>query len=94
VTVWITHEGTSVDTKTDANTDSDSDGGSADLQYRDAETGERLSGADVTVTLESGEERVVGVVVDNSISASSTITATATVHVRQTGARVKTGSEQ
>jgi|GEM_PF-2982621 len=91
VTVWITDEGTNVDTKaeTDANT------GSAGLQYRDAETGERLSGSDVTVTLEPGEERVVGVVADKSVSASlsgsetgapsSTITATANVHIRQTG---------
>ncbi len=87
--VWITHEGTKTET--------DSNAGSADLQYRDAETGERLSGTDVTVTLEPGEERVVGVVADASASApasisgtgteapSSTITATANVHVRQTG---------
>jgi hypothetical protein len=99
VTVWITHEGTNVDTKTDADTETDADARSAGLQYRDAETGERLSGTDVTVTLEPGEERVVGVVADDSASASasisgagagtgatsSTITATANVHVRQTG---------
>ena len=93
VTVWITHEGTNVDTKTET----DANAGSTDLQYRDAETGERLSGTDVTVTLEPGEERVVGVVADDSASASisgagagteatsSTITATAHVHIRQTG---------
>ena len=95
VTVWITHEGTNVDTKTET----DANAGSTDLQYRDAETGERLSGSDVTVTLEPGEERVVGVVADDSASASasisgagagtgaptSTITATAHVHIRQTG---------
>ena len=91
VTVWITHEGTNVDTKTET----DANAGSAGLQYRDAETGERLSGTDVTVTLEPGEERVVGVVADDSASASisgtgteatsSTITATAHVHIRQTG---------
>ena len=93
VTVWITHEGTNVDTKTET----DANAGSANLQYRDAETGERLSGTDVTVTLEPGEERVVGVVADDSASASisgagagteatsSTITATAHVHIRQTG---------
>ncbi|CCC40531.1 hypothetical protein [Haloquadratum walsbyi] len=93
VTVWITHEDTNVDTKTET----DANAGSTDLQYRDAETGERLSGTDVTVTLEPGEERVVGVVADDSASASisgtgagteatsSTITATAHVHIRQTG---------
>jgi hypothetical protein len=95
VTVWITHEGTNVDTKTET----DANAGSAGLQYRDAETGERLSGSDVTVTLEPGEERIVGVVADDSASASasisgagtgteatsSTITATAHVHIRQTG---------
>jgi hypothetical protein len=91
VTVWITHEGTNVDTKTET----DANAGSTNLQYRDAETGERLSGTDVTVTLEPGEERVVGVVADDSASASisgagaeapsSTITATAHVHIRQTG---------
>ena len=86
VTVWVTHEGADTNVDTDAVAESGSAPTSADLQYRDAETGERLSGADVTVTLEPGEERVVGVVADNSISASSTITATATVHVRQTGA--------
>jgi hypothetical protein len=96
VTIWITHEGTNVDTKTET----DANAGSAGLQYRDAETGERLSGTDVTVTLEPGEERIVGVVADDSASApasisgvgagtgapSSTITATAHVHIRQTGA--------
>uniref|UniRef100_UPI0015F61FD6 hypothetical protein n=1 Tax=Haloquadratum walsbyi TaxID=293091 RepID=UPI0015F61FD6 len=76
-------------------TETDANAGSTDLQYRDAETGERLSGTDVTVTLEPGEERVVGVVADDSASASisgtgteatsSTITATAHVHIRQTG---------
>jgi hypothetical protein len=90
-TVWITHEGTKTET--------DSNAGSTDLQYRDAETGEPLSGTDVTVTLEPGEERIVGVVVDDSASTpasisgagagteapSSTITATAHVHIRQTG---------
>jgi hypothetical protein len=93
VTVWITHEGTNVDTKTET----DANAGSANLQYRDAETGERLSGTDVTVTLDPGEERVVGVIADDSASASisgagagteatsSTITATAHVHIRQTG---------
>ena len=86
VTVWVTHEGADTNVDTDAVAESGSAPTSADLQYRDAETGERLSGADVTVTLEPGEERVVGVVADSSISASSTITATATVHVRQTGA--------
>ena len=47
-----------------------------------------MNGAGVTVTLELGEERVVGVVTDEStaasISASSTITTTANVHVRHT----------
>jgi len=93
VTVWITHEGTNVDTKTET----DANAGSAGLQYRDAETGERLSGTDVTVTLDPGEERIVGVVADDSASVSisgagagteatsSTITATAHVHIRQTG---------
>ena len=93
VTVWITHEGTNVDTKTET----DANAGSTDLQYRDAETGERLSGTDVTVTLDPGEERIVGVVADDSASVSisgagagteapsSTITATAHVHIRQTG---------
>jgi hypothetical protein len=93
VTVWITHEGTNVDTKAET----DANAGSADLQYRDAETGERLSGTDVTVTLDPGEERIVGVVADDSASVSisgagagteapsSTITATAHVHIRQTG---------
>ena len=68
--------------------DTELNAGSADPQYRDVETGEQLNGAGVTVTLEVGEERVVRVVTDEStaasISASSTITTTANVHVRHT----------
>ncbi|ERG94204.1 hypothetical protein [Haloquadratum walsbyi] len=92
VTIWVTDEGFSADTSVsaDANETSSSQSASSaiDLQYRDAETGERLSGADVTVTVEPGEERVVGVVASDSAStsASASSTLTATVHVRQTGA--------
>jgi urease beta subunit len=102
VTVWITHEGTSINTKvdTDAAAEPGSEPTPVDLQYRDAETGERLSGADVTVTLEPGEERVVGVVADAGASDSAsnatagvassaittTTTATANVHIRHSRA--------
>jgi hypothetical protein len=93
VTIWITDESVSEDTSAgaDANDTSPSQSASSatDLQYRDAETGERLSGADVTVTVEPGEERVVGVVASDSAStstsASASSTLTANVHVRQTG---------
>jgi hypothetical protein len=100
VTVWITHEGADTKVDTDAVAEPGSEPTPADLQYRDAETGERLSGADVTVTLEPGEERVVGVVADAGASDSAsnatagvassaittTTTATANVHIRHSRA--------
>ena len=100
VTVWITHEGADTKVDTDATAEPGSEPTPADLQYRDAETGERLSGADVTVTLEPGEERVVGVVADAGASDSAsnatagvassaittTTTATANVHIRHSRA--------
>ncbi|ERG92238.1 MAG: hypothetical protein J07HQW1_02273 [Haloquadratum walsbyi J07HQW1] len=98
VTVWITHEGVETKADTDAAAEPGSEPTPADLQYRDAETGERLSGADVTVTLKPGEERVVGVVADAGASASNatagvassaittTTTATANVYIRHSRA--------